>query len=159
MKEIKLTQGKVALVDDEYFEMVNQYHWYYTYRNCNEYAVASIKVNGVRKMIKMHRLILGLTDPKILVDHKNHNGLHNYRSNLRTCTYSENLRNRTSRENSTSKHLGVSWKTAKKRWYAGIRYNGKHIYLGMSKSETAAACMYNEGAKKYFGEFANLNVI
>lgn len=30
MKQIQLTQGKVALVDDHWFKELNKYKWYYS---------------------------------------------------------------------------------------------------------------------------------
>ena len=42
MKEIQLTQGKVALVDDDDFEYLNQWKWYYSKLN---YAMRSKRIN------------------------------------------------------------------------------------------------------------------
>jgi hypothetical protein len=45
MKEISLTQGKVALVDDIYFDELNQYNWYANEaakKYFGEYAVLNI---------------------------------------------------------------------------------------------------------------------
>ena len=99
------------------------------------------------------------------VDHINHNGLDNQKKNLRICSHAENLRNRLPKKISTSKYLGVQFKTFKrkyknsiyvsKHWQAQI--NGK--YLGLFKDEKTAAQAYNIAAQKLYGEFANLNVI
>lgn len=57
-------------------------------------AVLATKPKRKFKYIYMHRLILGLTDPKIVVDHRNHDGLDNRRENIKPCTQAENLQNR-----------------------------------------------------------------
>ena len=159
MKHIELSNGRIALVDDSDFEYLSKFKWSYAERNGSEYATRSYFQNGVCKTVKMHRVIMGVDDPNVFIDHIDCNGLNNCRLNLRTCTRHENARNRRSNKNSTSKYLGVSWKASKKRWYAGIKANGRHVYLGMSKVESEAAIMYNNGAKKYFGEFARLNAV
>ena len=84
MKEIKLTQGKVALVDDEDFDMLNQYTWY-----GDKYAQTTIE----RKSVQMHRLIMK-TPRWMVVDHIDHNGLNNQKSNLRNCSQSANCKNK-----------------------------------------------------------------
>jgi hypothetical protein len=58
MKKLKLSQGKVALVDDEDYEWLNQWKWF-AHKDCNTYyAGRSEKINGSRKQIWMHRAIM-----------------------------------------------------------------------------------------------------
>lgn len=156
--------GNYALVDDIDYEIVNKIKWYCAKDNNNFYAISN---KG--KHTKMHRLILGLTAPNILADHIDHNGLNNQKCNLRICSHSENMRNRKSCQNSTSKYLGVNWE--KRRYYkngvrkdypgwkASLKFNKKNVFIGMFKDEKDAALAYNKKATELFGEFANLNII
>uniref|UniRef100_A0A6H1ZQL7 Putative homing endonuclease n=1 Tax=viral metagenome TaxID=1070528 RepID=A0A6H1ZQL7_9ZZZZ len=157
MKEIRLTQNKVALVDDEDFEYLNQFKWYaHKYPN-TYYAVRHIRLaNGKQATIPMHRVILNV--PKGMeTDHKNQNGWDNRRMNLRICTRQENMMNRNSYKNSSSRFKGVVWHKRNKKWQAQIRYNGRTIYLGRSFSEREASFMYDKKAIELFGKFAKLN--
>lgn len=162
MKTIQLTQGYSTLVDDEDFEELNKFKWHVKHHRNTIYAVRTEWIlggNGKQKHFKMHRVILGITNPKELIDHKNHNGLDNQKNNLRICNGSENQKNRLSRKNSTSKYLGVS--LSDNVWIATIKYGDKTRYLGRfektNEGEVMAAKKYNEFAKIYHGEFANLN--
>lgn len=93
------------------------------------------------------------------VDHSNHNTTDDRIEKLRAASKTENGRNRTSAKNSSSKYLGVHWNKKNQKWYASIRINTKLIHLGCFEVETEAALAYNKAAIKYFGEFANLNII
>jgi len=139
MKEIKLTQGKVALVDDEDFEYLNQYKWY-----------ASQGYAKRRGNIMIHQQ-LGFYEG----DHLDGNGLNNQKYNLRFCTSAQNNMNRQKRNNCKSKYKGVSRQKHGIKWIAYI--NGK--YIGSYDIEEQAALAYNHKAKELFGEFARLNDI
>jgi hypothetical protein len=69
------------------------------------------------------------------------------------------MRNRSSAKESTSKYLGVSWNKGNNKWMAYIRVDGTRYHLGYFITEKEAARAYNEAAKKYHGEYANLNII
>jgi hypothetical protein len=104
----------------------------------------------------MHRVILNA--PKgLMVDHINHDTLDNRKENLRIVTNQQNTFNQ-KLKNHSSKYKGVTWNSNSEKWCARIRHN-KPIYLGLFKDEKEAGMAYNEGAKKYFGEFALLNDI
>lgn len=156
-KLIKLTQGKFAIVDDEDFEWLNKQKWCagINRKGGDYYALTSEN----RKMVGMHRKIMGVTDPKLVVDHKDHNTLNNQRSNLRVATYSQNKANRRSWPNSSSQFLGVSWYKREQKWVAKIQINGKGKSLGRYDNEIDAALAYNRGALEAYGEFANLNKV
>lgn len=154
MKEIKLTQNKVALVDDEDFERLSQYKWHAIKIHRSWYARRA--ANG--KRIYMHRELIN-TEQGYFIDHINRNGLDNRRQNIRACSISENNRNTSSHKGSSSKYLGVYWDSNKNKWKASISYKNKVIHLGRYSIETQAALAYNLAAAKYFGEFANLNII
>lgn len=160
MKEIKLTQGKVALVDDEDFEYLNQFKWCAVISKNTFYAIRSgSKKRGEepRTNIKMHRAILKLTNPKNICDHKDNNGLNNQKSNLRIATPLQNQMNSTPRKNAISKYKGVTFKKSKNRWEARIMLNGKNINIGTFKDEIECAKAYDKKAKELFKEFAYIN--
>lgn len=151
MKEIKLSQGKITLVDDEDFDRVNQFKWYAEKKPNSFYARRKDKE---RKSVYMHRFIL---NTKNEVDHKNHDGLDNRKTNLRKCSKSENQRNKSPKKNGSSKYLGVHFVKNRNKWRAGIGFPNK--FLGEYKTEEEAAIAYNNAARKLHGEFANLNIL
>lgn len=162
MKEIKLTQGQTALVDDEDYDYLMQWKWHakkdaYTY-----YAGSNIRL-GVRhhKSISMHRIIMN-PPHGYLVDHIDHNGLNNQKSNLRICTKRQNRLNSLKRKECATPYKGVMGKrrrTPKNPWRyrACIRVNGELIGLGNYNTPEEAARAYDMAAIKYYGEFALLN--
>ncbi len=153
MIEILLTQGKVALIDDEDYELVSQYKWYA--HNRHGYWYATHTDNKNKKVISMHRLIMGVPKEK-LVDHQNRNTLDNRKENLRICTRSQNLMNQ-KRVNGTSKYKGVFWYKRHSKWNAYISFNKKRLHLGYFENEIDAAKAYDKKAKELFGEFALSN--
>jgi len=108
--------------------------------------------------VKMHREIMGAPKGKD-VDHINHIGVCNVKSNLRCCTRSENQHNRKPNKKVTSKFKGVCWSKDYKKWISQIKINKKSIKLGLFASELEAAIEYNKAAKIHFKEFAYLNDI
>ena len=111
MKKLKLTCGKEVLLDDDVYEMIPKKGWYLAKKekhNSNT-DYAEHDTYG-----KMHRYILGLTDPTQIVDHINHNGLDNRKSNLRITTTSQNKRNITTHYPNNSLHYsGVNFERVK----------------------------------------------
>lgn len=119
MKEIKLTgkiaNNRVAIVDDDMFDFLNQFRWYVKGSPTSEYAVANVpkQMEATFKVIKtygiskpkhsishkievkktyMHWLILTPPDG-LMIDHINRNTLDNRRENLRIVTRRENRNN------------------------------------------------------------------
>ena len=154
MKEIPLTQGKIAIVDDEDFEWLNQWKWAYHHSG---YAVRTIYIaSRNRKQISMHRLINGTPDG-IETDHINHNRLDNRRGNLRNCTHLQNQHNFSMPKSNTSGYKGVDWHKPNHKWRAQIKFHGKKIHIGFFKNIGDAASAYETKAKELFGEFMNGN--
>jgi hypothetical protein len=154
-KQIPLTRGYTTIVDDEDFDELSKYKWH-----CSSYgyAIRIIRIGLKRKTIWMHRLIVGTPDG-MDTDHINGNRLDNRRTNLRVCTTTQNVRNATKRENTSSRFKGVYWCKRVSKWMARVSLNSKGIYLGYFDDEIDAAKAYNEAAQKHYGEFAKLNVI
>lgn len=155
MEEILLTRGKVALVDDEDYEWLNQYKWSANYIGGKFYAVRS-GPRPQKETIYLHRVVMG-TPKGMDVDHINGDGLDNRRSNLRLSTHTENLQNQRKRPNNTSGFKGVSWKKQDGKWRARITVNGKAVALGHFDDLEEAALAYDKAAIEHFGEFARLN--
>lgn len=152
MRTIALTQGKVAIVDDEDFEWLSQWKWTYRWKKAN-YGIAVFKrwQHGRQVTYKMHRMIAG-AQPGEIVDHKNGNPLDNRRCNLRICTIQENLRNRTRKKpDCSSRFKGVH--RSGNRWIAQIRVSGRGFHLGSFVEEEDAALMYDVACQIIYGEF------
>lgn len=159
MKLIQLHGDKEAIVDDEDFNFLNQWKWYFYkgYATRCEYLGFA---NGKQKVkhIPLHRLLMGM--PKgIEVDHKNLNRLDNRRENLRFATRGENSRNMPKQKRPTSsKYKGVSKHTETSKWRAYIKTGGEQINLGFFTNEEDAALAYNFAALKLFWEFSRPNL-
>lgn len=150
MREISLTQGKVAIVDDEDYEWLSRWKWFY---GCGGYAGRHFRLNGKHNYLSMHRTILEVP-PGMEIDHKNRNRLDNRRENLRVCTRSQNEANRGIFPNNTSGIKGVSWDKVNKKWRAAIVHNCKYIHIGRYGNIEDASAAFEIKAKELFGEFA-----
>lgn len=164
MKEIYLggkhgsIVGNYALVDDADYEWLNKWKWHATKKRNTLYAIRNMYFDGKSHMVKMHRQVLGTTDPKIKVDHTNRNGLDNTRLNIRECTNQENTMNSCKRKG-TSKYKGVSFHRKANKWAAQIMHNGKYFHLGLFVQEDQAALAYNRAALDMFGKFSAPNIV
>jgi len=112
MKEIKLTQGQVALVDDDDYEYLNQRKWYLMKNKRNKYAITIMN----NKTTLMHRLIIKENTIED-IDHIDKNGLNNQKTNLRIVPHSENLNNSRPKSFSDEEYLRFGLKLIGKRKY------------------------------------------
>ena len=153
MREIPLTKGQVALVDDEDYEDVSRFHWHFS----NGYAMGRIAGKG-RQKVALHKHLmqppLGME-----VDHENLNRLDCQRGNMRLCTRSQNVANTIKRRGGTSRYKGVYWATRERAWLAAITVSYRVVHLGHFDNEADAALAYNRAAAAHFGPFARLNTI
>lgn len=150
MKEIQLTQGQVALVDDWWYEELNQYKWC-AHWNYNCYC--AIRKN-LGKIVYMHRVVAG-TRKGEQTDHINHNTLDNREENLRRCTAAENQWNKRKQKNIISGYKGVTQNG--NNWKARITKHRKKYELGTYPTPEEAARTYDKNAIELFGEFAETN--
>lgn len=149
MKHIALSQGKYATVDEEDFEVLNQWKWSLLVTKNRMYAVSG--------NILMHRLLLRAPKGKD-VDHKNGDGLDNRRENIRTCTHAQNMMNTKRYKSNKSGFKGVYYLRYSKKnpWAASIQLKGRREFLGLFPSKERASEAYNEAALKGAGEFARI---
>ena len=155
MKEIKLTKGFVAIVDDEDFKELSKHKWYY--HNMG-YAVRKIRIGRKAASLLLHVAIMGKIDG-LEIDHVNGDKLDNRRENLRHVTHQQNIQNQRPIRGGMSRYKGVHWHKANKNWISSIRTDGKVYHLGCYDSEQEAALAYNKSAIKLFGECAMLNLV
>ncbi len=174
MNEISLSNGRVAIVDDEDFERVNRINWS---PHSEGYAIGydpDLYVSGQpasKALVLLHRYVLGLKPgDRRRTDHRNHNKLDCRRQNLRLGTQVDNMMNRaqTIREGFSSRYRGVNRRGDKNgnltndRGYRYLpskpfaaAYRGK--YLGISETEEDAAELYDLAALRDQGPEAQLN--
>lgn len=158
MKTVALHGGNVAFVDDSDYPSVAPYKWHINKADQGRtyYARCVQCVPGGKGPLKnsfyMHRLVLGISDPKIHIDHINGDTLDNRRENLRICSRRENQGNRVVRPDSSTGYKGVFPKT-KNRWIAKVNTSP----LGFFKSPEEAARAYDAAALERWGTFARLN--
>jgi len=160
MKEIKLTKGKYALVDDEDYKRVSRHKWqahisstgrnWYAVRT--EYAPKGSGIEPDRRTIQMANFIL---QPPLgfEVDHIDVNGLNNQKNNLRLATRSQNCAN--SRSPKGRKYKGAYW--SRGAWVCRIQAHGAQHYIGRFKTELEAAIAYDKKARELHGPYARTN--
>jgi hypothetical protein len=148
-----LNSKKVAIIDDEFCEIVSHYRWYL---HRDGWACGFSYSLGFSPM---HQLVLP-PKGKLFPDHRDKNKLNNRKSNLRLATKAQNAQNSKKRkqENNTSKYKGVGLHKPSGLYHARIKPPRKaRISLGYFTTQIAAARAYDVAARKHFGEFAHLN--
>lgn len=166
LREIHLTKGAVALVDDSDYEELSKHKWHLHacgYAARSQHLGRGADGRWKKANVLMHRQILGV-GAGVEVDHIDRNRLNNTRENLRACTRGENSGNLPKpRSGRYSRYKGVSWSNAgghsprKKVWHAKISANDRTINLGRFYTEEEAAVAYDAAARVQFGTFAALN--
>lgn len=139
MVEIPLTQGFVALVDDEDFEKVCSKRWHVSKLHGDIcYAQHNYRVGKRFGSTKMHHLVIGKPPKGYVVDHINGNGLDNRRENLRIATRRANALNiHTGKQNE-----GIYWEKHVNKWLVRIQINKKRKYLGIFSDKDEALQTY-----------------
>jgi hypothetical protein len=157
MKEITLTQGKTALIDDMDFGLVSAYKWHYS-KSSKNYGRAKSNLGKRGKSVMMHRFIMN-APIGLEVDHINGNPLDNRRSNLRLVTHEENQANMSLSVRNKVGYKGVSWHKKAKKWQAHIMVKGNKMYLGLFLTAKDAAKAYNMASIRYKRYFTRINTI
>jgi len=122
---------KFVIVDKEDYENIK----YYKCRISNRYVL--IEINGVD--FSLHRYLLGVTDPDIMVDHIDSNRLNNKKDNLRSSNDKLNPQNRLKIDGTTSKYIGVHCVKVNNSWRATVINDGKKVFSETYTDEEAAA--------------------
>jgi hypothetical protein len=154
MKQIPLSGGKVAIIDDADFGLVSAYNWYYTQCKKIGYARTNRVRDGVRVYIYMHTLIMP-HPPGMHTDHISQDTLDNRRSNLRVCTHAQNLHNCGPRKNNHCGYVGVIREGNK--WAFKSTTNGVLVRKGRFFTAKAAALAYDAHVRSARGDFAHTN--
>jgi len=154
---------KVVLFDDEDYHLISNYKWNINFVRGKFYVISSKRKKGIVNQYKIHRVILGITDSNVKIDHINNNGLDNRKSNLRIATIAENSRNVGLTKRNTTGYKGVYlYKENNKnkgKYTATLKHDGKNIFGGYFPTAELAALKYNELSLKYHGEFGFINKI
>lgn len=145
--------GKSALIDDDDWEEISKYTWYF---NNTGYAVRVFRKDGKQYGVLMHRQILSLP-PRFHTDHKNGNRIDNRKENIRPCNRSQNLCNQKLHSNNSSGIKGVRFHKTIKQWDARIQVQRKPIHLGYYATIEEARAAYDAASRILHGEFSRPN--
>jgi hypothetical protein len=148
-----LISGKLVLIDENMFEIVNKFTWHLIKNRKDFYAYTNMKIGGKNHLVSMHRLLTGFSSS--IIDHKNRNTLDNRCSNLRFATRMQNSYNRVK----INKHgyRGVFIPSNSKNYAFQIQANGKRISQYGFKTAEEAAKAYDKANKELHGEFGIRN--
>lgn len=144
------SSGDEFWFDLEDYDLIKNYCWYY---NSNGYVITTVD----RKVICLHRMVMGFPDIKYDVDHKNHppraeKKIDNRKTNLEVVTHSENLMNSSLRVDNQTGFKGVYWREDKQKWQVKIHIDKKQKHFGYYDTKDEAIKAREEAEILYYGE-------
>jgi hypothetical protein len=144
VREIKLPNGKVALVSEEDWRRVGQINW-----SDNGFGYVRGRwrkdLGGTGEIVFLHRFIMA-PEPGMVVDHIDGNPLNNCRENLQITTNARNvMRSRTG---------GVTFIKGRrgKPWRARLRVDGTMVSLGVFPTKEDAQAMIETAQRHIWGD-------
>jgi hypothetical protein len=150
MKQIPLTQGKFALVDDEDYDYLMQWKWYYKISKDKRTGYAKRNEGRPQKTVSMQSYITGVKNS----DHIDGNGLNNQKANLREATIAQQNSNKTAYRNNTTGFKGVTYKKSNSKFASVIRHENKSKHLGYFLTAEEAHEAYKKAAIELHRKFA-----
>lgn len=149
-------KGLTFLVDKEDVHLLGSYAWQVKSVGDRHYLHRSTW-NPARKgwsTIIFHRLILGVDDTAISVDHIDGNTLDCRKANLRLCSNGQNRVNSRMNTNNSSGFRGVSLRRRDGRWIAKI----SNTFIGAFDTPEQASEAYAREAERQYGEFVKKGI-
>lgn len=153
MKTIQLTQGQVALVDDDDYEWLSQYKWYARWdKYTKSYYAARAEYFPIRKTVYMAREV-AKTPKGMICDHINHDTLDNRKENLRNVTNSQNLMNR--KGAASNNKLGERCVRKERNGFrVQVSVGGKYVFNKTFRTLPDAIVARDDALKQYHGEYS-----
>ena len=157
MREIELSQEKVALVDDEDYEWLSQWKWHASFDPTTQgfYARRQDRRYWLHTAIWEH--YNGPIPEGRTTDHIDNNGLNSQKLNLRLATPSQQNQNRRRQVNNKTGYIGVSENLSGKKYRARITVEKHRIDLGSYNDIEEAIRVRDQAVRQYFGDFAVLH--
>lgn len=129
----KMYGSSWTIIDLDSLEILEKLkvHWILRPNKYTDYVTSNRLYGRTGPRLHLHRVVMKLkhNDP-MEPDHINGNGLDNRKDNLRIVTRAENNFNKRLQTNNKSGIVGVFRRNPTGPWQAGIKINGKNIYLG-----------------------------
>lgn len=149
---VEIYKGKyTAYLDLDDFNYFNKSRIYFNRASNTNYVMLVTFKDGRKQLIS--RIILNENSKNRVVDHINGNPLDNRKSNLRSISYNDNMKNKFTYSNNNSSNIsGITYIKKKKLWVARIQVDGKRLFLGSSKDFEKVKKLRLDAEKKYFGE-------
>lgn len=150
------SSGSKFYFDLEDYDLIKNFCWR---EDKAGYICANVNADGFDTTLKMHRLVMHVTDPQIQIDHIKHRVNDNRKSKLRIATSQNNAQNKKLLDNNTSGRTGVYLNKRDNKWIAQICKNGKVIVLGRFRDFDSAVAARKSAEDKIFGEYSYENSI
>lgn len=153
--ELPLTTGGFTLIDPEDYEWAKDWKWF-----LNNTGYVCRTQHPEHRAVFLHRLI-DKTPEGLKTDHINGNPKDNRRCNLRHVNWHQSAWNTSQHGKHSSQFKGVHLIRRPGRnpkWCSQITVNGEVRSLGYFVDEKEAARAYDRAAKRFFGEYARLNL-
>lgn len=131
--------------DKEDYDLISQYCWH----KGNKGYISTSHPHG----LKMHRLVMGVKNSSIIIDHINLNKSDNRKENLRIVSNSQNRMNTRPPKCNTSGTKGVCYVKSRNKWCAYISANKKRITIGRYDRIEEAIAARQKAEELYFGEY------
>lgn len=142
------------VIDFEDIEKVKYHKW----RISHSHVVTGLPAKHTQKDLSW--IVLDLSQEyiyknNVVVDHKDGNAFNNRKSNLRICTQSENVLNKSFTSNNTSGFIGVSCRKDRDSYDPEIRIGHIRCHLGYTTTLEEAVYKRYYAEQLLFKEFAN----